>query len=186
MNETIRNILDRRTIRSFGKQQVKDEDLELVLEAGKYAATARGLQPWHFTVIQNADMITKLTEACRSSILAGQMKEMIAIASKPEYSPFYHAPTVIIVSGDNNNKLASCDCANAVQNMAVAAYSLGLGSCYNTSFRMAFSSSESADLISKLGIPSDYTPLYCLSLGYQAGENPKPGPRKENCVTFVR
>ena len=74
------------------------------------------------------------------------------MASQPDFDSWRGAPTAIIVSGDGS-KFATADCANATQNMAVAAKSLGLGSCYMAAPCIAFRQSEHKDLFEALGIP---------------------------------
>ncbi len=186
MNETIKHILARRSIRAFKEEQIKDSDLESILECGKFAASANNLQPWDFTVIQNAGLIDWISDENKALMLSSNNERYINWASQPNFHIFHHAPTVIIVSGDENNPLAKGDCANATQNMAVAAYSLGLGSCYIASFTQIFNSPKGKEYIEELGIPAGYKPYFSLAIGYQAGENPTAPPRKENSVHTIK
>jgi nitroreductase len=186
MNETINNILERRTIRAFKEEQVPDEIIEQILQCALFAPSANGKQPWHFTVLQNRELMDKGTEAGREALR--QIPEPMAqrIAEDPIYSAWRGAPTAIIVSGEDANDSAVTDCANAMQNMCIAAQSLGISACYMTSFKMGILLPGKENLLRELGIPEGFTPLYCLALGY-GDEIPHPrDARRENSINYVR
>ncbi|WP_347460467.1 nitroreductase family protein [Clostridium sp. DMHC 10] len=65
MNEIIKAILSRRSIRKFKSEQISDDELNSILEAGKFAPSAMNQQSWHFTVIQNKEIIAKVNELCK-------------------------------------------------------------------------------------------------------------------------
>jgi nitroreductase len=69
--------------------------------------------------------------------------------------------------------------------MALAAYSLGLGSCYLASFKIAMEKPEGAYLLKELKIPEDFEPMYALSLGYGNETLGERAPRLENTVTYI-
>ena len=185
MNETINSMLTRRSIRSYKTTQIAERDLNWILEAAIYAATSRNLQSWDFTVIQNNDMLKKLSKAAADTLRKMGDARSLEKANDPDFSPFYHAPTVIIVSG-NDNRNARIDCANATQNMCVAANALGLGSCYLASFTQAFDDpAVAATLMKELGIPDGYKPQYAVSLGY-ANEKPATPERRRDVIHFVK
>lgn len=185
MNETVKSLLNRRSIRAFKPEQIPQTALNDILEAGKFAASANNRQPWHFTVVQNKELLDEIVEEVRQAILSTGDAQAAERAASPSFHTFYHAPTVVIVSGDESNSFAESDSSNTVQNMAVAAHALGLGSCIIASFRMAFGGPKAEALVKKLGIPAGYRPLFSLALGYKACEDPEAPPRKENSVNFV-
>ncbi len=186
MNETIRSILGRRSIRSYKPTPVEEQKILTVLECGQYAPSAMNRQPWHFTVITDRKVLDKISEENRKILLQSPEERMRRVAEEPNFDSFRGAPMAIIVSGENQSSFAVADCANAVQNMAVAAYSLGLGSCYIASFKIAMERAEGAYLLDELGIPEGYTPLYALTLGYSNEILGKRAPRRENTITFIR
>ncbi|MCR4400950.1 MAG: nitroreductase family protein [Syntrophomonadaceae bacterium] len=185
MNETIRVLLERRSIRSYLPDQVQDSDLELILEAGRYAPSGGNAQPWHFTVVQDPALLEKMVVAARERMLGSGVPRLVEAASKPNYSCFHHAPTVIIVSG-GSGYCVEADCANAAENMVIAATALGLGSCYTASFVMAFDGPEGPNLRRELRIPDGYRPMFAICLGYTAGEKPPAPPRREGVVDYLR
>ena len=186
MNETIKSIFERRSIRDFGPEQIGNEDLELILDAGRYAASAGNMQPWHFTVVQNSALLEKIAQETRRLMLLSESQLDVLRAQSPDFSNFYHAPTVIIVSGDKKNRFAYGDCADAVQNMAVAAHSLNLGSCYIASFLHALSGENGPALIAAFGLPDGFEPYFSLALGYKTGPNPPAPERNKNVVNYIK
>ena len=100
------------------------------------------------------------------------------------YDSFRGAPCAILVAGEDDKPFAVPDCANAVENMALAAESLGLNSCYLASFKPSLMGEAGAATRAELGIPQGYTPQFALSIGYGA-ESPVAKPRREGCVNWV-
>lgn len=185
MNETIQNILDRRSIRSYLPIPVEKEKIKAVVECGQYAPTAMGRQPWHFTVITNRQVLDKITAENKQIMLHSPNEGTRFRAQDPSYDSFRGAPVAVIISGEKSSNFAAADCANAMENMAIAAQSLGLGSCYLASFKIALEAPEGNYLLKELKIPSDFTPLYALALGYSNEAPPERAARKENAVTWI-
>lgn len=187
MNKTIEDILSRRSVRNFKKEQIEETQLSLILEAGKAAPSSMNRQPWYFSVIQDASLLNWLAQKNREIVSASQeLSQINKWINVPNYNNFYHAPTVILISGDTENIWHICDCALAMENMALAAHSIGVDSCIVVSSRFVFQSEEAPAIKEKLAIPQGYAPLYALCLGYNAAENPAPTPRKEDFVHYIR
>ncbi len=186
MNETIKNILGRRSVRSYAATPVKDEDLALIVECGLYAATGMGLQPWHFTVITDRKVLDMISAENKQVLLNSPNERMRRAAEEPGFDSFRGAPVAIIVSGEKKAGMAVADCANAVENMAIAAHSLGLGSCYLASFKVAMGTPDGAHLLQDLKIPEGYEPLFALSIGYADQPLGERAPRREGTVTYIR
>src|ERR1035437_9048356 len=102
MSETISTLLSRRSIRTYKDVQIKEEELQTILKAGQYAPSARNDQSWHFTVVQNPEILEKIS-AIAKEIYGKSDNELFRERAKVEnFSLFYHAPTYIIVSGENS------------------------------------------------------------------------------------
>lgn len=177
MNETLQTIFNRRSIRTFSEKQLSDEELDTILKAGSHAPSAMNQQPWHFTVVQNKDLIDKINTACK-------------VASKRpldnNVSIFYNAPTLIIVSSEEKAVAPEIDGAIALQNMFLAAASLGIGSCWIHSPRLLFSVEEGRALEKNLGIPEGYKIIGSGVFGYNSSEAPKPRQLKENIINIIK
>jgi nitroreductase len=188
MNETIKTIISRRSIRAYQPHQIREEELQAILLAGQYAPTAMGQQPWHFTVLQNPDLLEKLHLQCKSVFLHSDNENLRAVASREEYHVFHHAPTLLIVSGDVQAITPLQDCVLAMENMLVAAASLGIGSCWVHSVVMLWGNGEGAAAFKSLGlgVPEDYMPYAAAVFGYSALPLPEAAPRKPDTVNVVR
>lgn len=185
MNETIESILNRRSIRKYEAKPVEQEKIDLIIECARFAPSARNLQPWHFTVITRRDVLDRISEANRQIMLKSPVEMLRSFAQAPDYDSFRGAPLAIIASGRKGADYAPCDCANAVENMALAAYSLGLGSCYLGSFKICLEAPGGDIIQRELGIPEDYQPLYALSVGYGSEILGERQPRAENTVALI-
>ena len=188
MNDILRTIHERRTVRDFKPDQISDEDLSTILEAGHQAASAWNRQPWHFTVIQKKSLMDRIVDAARDAlhtVSPDQVKEMPWIVA-PGFHYFYNAPSVIIISGQLSNDNVHGDCSIAMTNMVYAASSIGVQTCMVTTAIAAFASETGPGLLKDLGLPEGYTPLYALVLGYTSKPLPSAAPRKEDYYNFVR
>ncbi|MEI6757588.1 MAG: nitroreductase [Chlorobium sp.] len=188
MNDTIGTILKRRSIRAYQERQVDERALQEILLAGQFAPTAMGQQPWHFTVLQNPDLLEKLQIACKSLFLNSDNAALREVASREGYHVFYHASTLLIVSGDSKAITPLQDCVLAMENMLLAAASLGIGSCWVHSVVLLHDSNGEGDVFSNLGLefPEGHIPYAAAVLGYSAMPWPEAGPRKSGTVSFVR
>lgn len=186
MNETLKTILNRRSIRKYEEKQIKDEELQAILEAGRFAPSAMNQQSWHITVIQNKEMLRKINEACKDALSKSGIKNFEERAKTENFQIFYNAPTFIIVTGDEKAIAPQNDGSLALGNMFLAAESLGIGSCWIHAMNFLFSTEEGKSLKKELGIPEGYTPVGSGAFGYKDGTSPSPAPRKENIVNIIK
>jgi nitroreductase len=184
-NETLKIIKQRRSIRSYQAEQIQDEELQAVLEAGLYAPNAGG-QAWHFTVVQNKALLGRLNLAAKESARQMGMEHLKALGNNEKFDCLYGAPTLIIVSGNERSPVPlDADCAAAVENMLIAAESLGIGSCWIFFVLMAFMSSQGDELRKELKIPEGYRPYDAAVFGYGNGLAPKAEDRKSDLITYI-
>lgn len=172
MNETLQTLKTRRSVRSYLPDQVKEEDLQQILEAGTYAPTGMGMQSPIMVVLQNReeiDYLSKLNAAVMGS----------------SADPFYGAPTVIVVLADKNRGTCVEDGSLVIGNLMNAAASLGVDSCWIHRAREVFDSPEGKALLAKWGIQGDYIGVGHCILGYANGKVPAAKPRKENYIYRV-
>lgn len=186
MNPTIETILNRRSVRVYSDEQIKSEDLELILKAGSYAPSGCGSQPWHFTVVQNREIMNTLSVEAKKELIKSGNEMFKNIASNEKFDLFYNAPTIIIVSGEKTAPVPQVDCSAATQNMLLAAESLGLGSCWVGFVTFLFISKRAQEFMDMLKIPEGYEPYYAITLGNKRISNPSPQPRRENIVNYIK
>lgn len=185
-NKVLETIIKRRSTRVFTEEQVKDSEIQEIIEAGLYAPSAHNYQSWHFTVIQNKEALAKLNQEFKTFTKKDPSEMMQKIAHNPKFNIFYNAPTIILVSGDTKGVLPTIDCAAATQNMLLAAESLGLGSCWNGFVAYSFSSESCENLKAELGIPADFIPHFAVLLGYKKNPDAEAPKRKGNYVNYVK
>lgn len=184
-NPVIEALLTRRSVRSYESRPVEREKIDAILECGCYAPSAMNRQPWHFSVVTDRKLLDAIKEENRKLALASGDEKAVEAASDPAYDNFRGAPVAVIVSGDSGNPFAEGDCANATENMALAAHSLGLGSLYIASFRPAFKGGNADSFRALLRIPEGYEPYFALAIGYAAGPPAKAAPRRADTVSRV-
>lgn len=171
MKETLIDLRERRTCRSYYPEQIKDEELNAVLEAGMYAPTGRGMQSPIMIVVQKPELIQKLSK-------------MNADVMGVDTDPFYGAPTVIIVLADKSRNTYKEDGSLVMGNLLNAAHAVGLGSCWIHRAKEVFESEEGKEMLKEWGIKGDYEGIGHCILGY-AKEVVPAKPRKENYVIRV-
>ena len=185
-NETLQTVMKRRSTRAFNPEQIKDEELQAILEAGTFAPSARNQQAWHFTVVQNAQMLATLCQEAKEVAKNNESEYMRQLANNENFNCFYGAPTLVIVSGSQTAMLIEADCAAANQNMLLAAESLGMGSCWINFVIFLFNGPKSAQYSKQLGIPDGYKPFFSAALGYKKMEAARAPERKPELINYVK
>ena len=171
------NFLDiirtRRSCRSYKQQQITDEQLNVVLEAGTYAPTSRGLQSPFIVAVQNKDLLK-------------QLAEMNAEVMGTTTNPYYDAPTYILVFVPDGFANGVYDAALVLENMMLAAHAQGLGSCWIHREREMFATEEGKELMKQWGLPDGLVGIGALALGYPEGEPAPAKPRKVGYTRVIR
>lgn len=186
-NEILKAIHDRRSIRAYTDDQVTAEQLDFILQAGLAAPSAHNSQPWHFTAVQDVALIEHVNEVFCKEAVQRLAPDMVAHIQEDAYSVFYHAKTVIFISCPSLDemKYAQTDVGIAIQNMALAAHSLGLGSVILGMPRMAFLGEEADALRSTLAFPEGSD--YCLSIAIGTPATTKDAhPILEDRITIIK
>jgi nitroreductase len=185
MNETMKTILDRRSIRRFKDKPVGEKELELILESGRFAPSAMNQQPWHFTVVQGRELLDRINEVTKEAFAKSGNPHFEARSRSEGFSPFYHAPLFIIVSCDKKAIAPIHDGALALGNMFLAAKSLGVSSCWIHAMNFVLESETGYELRKELQIPEGYMPIGAGAFGYSLENNPEASPRKKDAVTYL-
>ena len=172
MNEVIKNMEERRSVRGYKPDMIRKEDLDTIIEAGTYAATGMGMQ---------SPIIVAVTDKATRD----QLSAMNAKIMGTDTDPFYGAPVVLIVLADKARPTYLYDGSLVMGNLMNAAHSLGIGSCWIHRAKEEFESEEGKALLKKWGIEGDYEGIGHCVLGYAAAELPAAKPRKENYVYYV-
>lgn len=174
MNDIIKAIKERRSIRSFKAEMPKKEDIDQIVEAGLFAASGSGVQDSIILVIKNKEARDKLSQAnCR----IGGWDE--------GFDPFYGAPVVLVVLGNKKESNRIYNGSLVMGNLMLAAHSLGLGSIWIHRARQEFETDEYKKLLKDLGVEGEWEGIGHCAIGYIDGEMPKAEDRKTNRVFYV-
>ena len=174
-NEALRVLRERRSIRKFKPQQITDEELKAVLEAGTYAPTGMGNQdPW-IVAVQEPEIIAQLVR---------MNAEIMGITG----NPYYDAPTIVLVFASRPEKWANgiYDGTLVLGNMMNAAHAIGLGSCWIHREREMFETEEGKELMRQFGLPDGLMGIGSIALGYPAMEPTPAKARKENYYRIIK
>ena len=173
MNEIIKAMEERRSIRKFQPTMPAKEDLAQIVEAGLYAASGMGRQSAIIVAVTNKELRDELA------------KTNAEIMGKPDFDPFYGAPAILIVLADKSCRTAIYDGSLVMGNLMLAAHSLGLGSIWIHRAKEEFESDWGRELLKSLGIEDEYEGIGHCALGYVDGDYPDVIPRKENRVFYI-
>ena len=156
MKEVLAAIKDRFSTRGYTDEKLTKEELDTILTAGLQAPTAANRQEIHFTVIAKGDPIL---DELQTELMKGRPG-----AGK---SFFYGAPLLIILSGPEGFFWSACDAGIAVENMALAAESLGLGSLIIGCIRDAMTGEKKAYFNEALKIPEGNVYQVAFAVGHK-------------------
>lgn len=172
----LKNLKERRSVRKYKPIQIKDEDLNAILEAGTYAPSGRNRQHSLIVVVQDQNTIMKLAKL-NASIMGDNGDDF--------QNPFYGAPTLLIVFADSNVGTYIEDGSLVMGNLLNAAHAVGLGSCWIHRAKEVFKTEEGKEYMKLWGIPENYVGIGNCILGYPDGEYPQAKPRKEDYIRRV-
>jgi nitroreductase len=185
MNEVLKTIFARRSVRRFSSEQVKQEDVDSIIEAGLYAPSASNAQDWHFTVVQRKELIEQINKWILDEIENGENTHLQELVKMNGGRFFRNAPTVIVISTQTKDRFAVINAAAATENILIAAESLGIGSCWTGTITILSKSKAFESYARELQLPDGYTPQFAVTLGHKDAPNPPAPPRKKNLVSFI-
>lgn len=192
MNDVLKNIMTRRSIRNYKKDQISKNDLTIILRAGSYAPNGMGTQNWKFTVIQSPETMQKVNESIRQSILSipivaethPYIVSLIEKAKDSNANFLYNAPTFVIVSHLKDDGNAMPDSALAMGYMMLAAHSLGIGSCWINQLPGMTNLPSIRQLLTELDIPENHIVYSSAVFGYSADE-PKDAETRKDVINII-
>ena len=174
MNDIIKAMEERRSIRKFKAEMPKKEDLEQIIEAGLYAANGMGKQAVITVAVTNKELRDKISKA---NCEIGGWKE--------GFDPFYGAPAILIVLAQKDWVNRVYDGSLVMGNMMLAAHSLGLGSIWIHRAKEEFEQEEWKKLLKDIGVEGEWEGIGHCAVGYIDGDAPKAAPRKDGRVFWA-
>ncbi|ABN57286.1 nitroreductase [Methanoculleus marisnigri JR1] len=181
-------IRERRSVRNYADRDVPDEALRAIIAAGIQAPTALGLQPWQFVIVKDRGLMQRVSDYCKPILIEkiGEearpgTEEFLAALKNSDFNIFYNAPVLILVLGAREAVSSVLDCALCAENMMLAAWALGIGSCWIGSAALV---QQNPDLLAALKVPDDHQIVAPVIFGYPAPLSPKAA-RREPRITWV-
>lgn len=171
MNNTINDIMNRRSIRKYKPEQITREELDIILQAGICAPTGKNRQSPILIAVQNKEV---------RDLLSRMNAQVLGM----DVDPFYGAPTVVVVLAKADSPHAVQDGSLVLGNMMTAAKAIGLGSCWINRAREVFDSAEGKQLLARWGVEGDYIGVGNCILGYP-DEEPVMKPRKPDYIRYI-
>jgi nitroreductase len=188
LNEILKNIYARRSVRSYDEKKVPEDVIKEILKAGTFAPTGMNAQALRFVVMENKERIDHYSAIAKELFIAGmtanrpkdqevpeKVQGMIRTLSNPSFNIFYNAPVVVFLFADHSALTPVEDASLAVENMFLYARSLGIGSCW---IGFANSLAHSQEFLLECQVPAGHKLVAQLILGYPKGEFPQ-GKRQE-------
>ena len=172
MNEVLNAIYERRSVKKYTDRPVPAELLDEILKAGSFAANGKAWQ---------APVMVAVTDPETRETLRRLNAEILG---NSDADPFYGAPTVVVVLSDSDRFTYVEDGSLVIGNMMLAAYSLGVDSCWIHRAREMFETEEGKALKAKWGLGDNYVGIGNCILGYRAGDYPVPKPRKDGRIIY--
>ncbi|MBO7452348.1 MAG: nitroreductase [Clostridiales bacterium] len=171
MNDVIKAMEERRSIRKFKPDMPSKADLEQIVDAGLYAASGMGKQSSIVIAVTDKKLRDKISEDNRNIGGWGE-----------EYDPFYGAPVILIVLANKEVPTHVYDGSLMMGNLMNAAYSLGLGSIWIHRAKEEFEQDYYKNMLKELGIEGEWEGIGHCAVGYIDGENPSKPDRKDGRV----
>ena len=157
MNEVMKNILTRRSVRAFNEQDIPRKALDQILQAGLYAPSGMNKQTWQFTAIVNREKIQELAKLIEKAL------------GRKGYN-FYNPSVIILVSNERESNWGKEDSACALENIFLAAHSFGIGSVWINQLKDICDEPEIRNYLQEIGVPENHLVYGIAALGYAATE----------------
>lgn len=171
-------MMSRRSIRAYKDKAISRETLNEILKCGINAPNGKNLQSYEIRVIDSPALIDSITKAV--------VTDKPDIAHKDGFKNiFVNAPCVVCIAYDTNYDMAQIDCGLLGENIILAAWAKGIGSCcLGSSARWILDSPSAKPYLDRMAFSKGYELLYCIALGYP-DKTPDAKPRHNDMIRFM-
>ncbi|STY28583.1 nitroreductase [Legionella wadsworthii] len=166
----------RRAVRNFTSKKLDRATITSLLEAAVQAPTAMHEEPWSFVVIQDQDILNRLSDSVKALIYTeahhyskSQMRHLQELIKDPDFHAFYNANTLIVIYSKYHGPFVAADCWLAAENLMLTACAQGYGTCV---IGLAVSALNTPEWKTRLGLSSDYSAIAPMIIGVPAGITP--------------
>ena len=171
-------MMSRRSIRAYKDSTISRETLKAILKCGINAPNGMNRQSYEIRIIDSPTLIDSITKAV--------VKDNPKIAERAGFKNiFVNAPCVVCIAYDTQYDMAQIDCGLLGENILLAAWAKGIGSCcLGSSARWILDSPSAKPYLDRMAFSKGYELLYCIALGYP-DETPDARPRRDDMIKFV-
>ena len=184
---TILEILyQRRSVREYTAEPVSRETLTQLIDAAIQAPSAMNEQPWHFTVVTDRSLLSRISERAKAYLMeefdeSSHMDHISQTLGDPQFQIFYHAPALIVISAPKSSQWVVEDCAMAAQNLMLAAQAMKLGTCW-IGFAQSWLNTDEGR--AAIGLAETQIPVAPIIAGHPKGKPPAI-PRRKPDVNWI-
>jgi nitroreductase len=178
----------RRSVRDYEEREVPLDLIEQIINDSIKAPSASNIQPWSFIVIQNREMIKRISDSSKSTILAGierdpnsPMKGYAEILRNENFNVFYNAPCLVLIVGRLKSATIAFDCALAACYFMFSASSRGLGTCWIAQGAEV----RDPELLREIGMPEGHRVYVPLIVGYPKVIPPMPDRKDPRILKVI-
>ena len=178
--DVIEAIYHRRSVRAFTTDAVPSEVIDDLVSAVVQAPSAMNLQPWAFLIIEGRETLSQFSERAKRHLLETMTPDSPLFhyrdqLSKPAFDIFYGASVLIVIASTSDAAQSAEDCCLAAQNLMLAAYGMGLGTCCIGFARPWLKLAETKG---ELSIPAPNCPIAPIVVGYAKSAAPPVSRRR--------
>ena len=172
MNDFIKNIISRASVKKYKPDAVPGEYIDKIVDAGLWAPSGMNRQSPIIVAVTDKETRDRLSAA--NAAVMGMNGD-----------PFYGAPVVLVVLADRNVSTHVYDGSLVMGNLLLAAHAEGLGACWIHRAKEEFDSEEGKEILASLGITGDYEGIGHCIVGYPEAEPSAPPERKKNYIYHI-
>lgn len=178
----------RRSVRDYTAHKIDEAIVRQLLAAAVQAPTAMHQEPWAFVILQDKNLLNRLSDAAKAllnsgadPIHSGETSPLKDHLLAPEFNAFYNANTLVIICAKRSNAFVAADCWLAAQNLMLAAFAQGLGTCV---IGLAVTTINSPAWKNTLGIAADITAFVPIIVGVPASATPPVSRKPPEILTW--
>lgn len=161
--ETRDAIRERRAVRDYSDEPLSESVVRELIDAAILAPSAVNVQPWSFVVIQDRDLMKRISDRAKLLLMHSGLPEgLMQMISDPGFNIFYNSGTLIVICAKPEGEHADWDCCLAGENLMIAARDMGLGSCV---IGFAWAALALPEVRNELGIPAGYQAVLPIIVG---------------------
>jgi nitroreductase len=182
-------IQHRRSVRDYTSQSIDKSVIQMLLDAAVLAPTAMHEEPWSFAIIQDKKVLDRLSESAKKlahNAAQGsdtdQSKHTLHVMDKPDFHVFYNAGTLVVIYSKLHGSFVVADCWLAAENLLLAAYAQGLGTCV---IGFAVAALNTPEWKAELKIPTEMTAIAPMIVGVPAGVTPAVPRKPPEIVSWI-